>query len=534
MLPGKTFGPEEILEILRRRYWHLLVPVALISALTALIARKLPDRFKAEAVVLVVPQQVPEAYVKSTVTTRLEDRLDSIQDQILTRTRLEKIITDFNLYPDLRKTGIMEDVVEQMRKDLNVQIFKGDAFKVSYIGEQPRLVAQVTDQLASLFIEESLKDRASQTEGTSSFLESELEDARRRLEEQEKKVEQYRMKYSGQLPTQLDSNQSALHNTQLQIQATVETINSARDRRLIVQRSLADVQAGFGVDQTGVAASAPPAATSDTPDGSSKPAPMTSAQQLAAAKMGLTMLRERGEKDDHPDVKAQLRLIADLQNKVNAEELQRPVSGDTSTENLSPAERLRRKRQQDLTDELAQIDKQIAGAQTEEQRLRGVAVDIQKRIDAVPAHESEFTQLTRDYGTLQTMYQQLLTRKEESNIASNLERRQIGEQFRLLDPAHVPEKPVSPNRRQIDLMGFGIGLGVAVALVVLLEFRDSTFRSSEELRALLNVHVLAVVPMMLSDPERKARRRRSWLLGIGLGSTVVVCVAVLAYTLVVR
>jgi polysaccharide chain length determinant protein (PEP-CTERM system associated) len=452
---------------------------------------------------------------------------------ILTRTRLEKIITDFDLYPDLRKTGIMEDVVEQMRKDLNVQIFKGDAFKVSYEGPSPRTVAQVTDQLASLFIEESLKDRASQTEGTSSFLESELEDARRSLEEQEKKVEQYRMKFSGQLPTQLDSNQSALHNTQLQIQATVESINSGRDRRLIVQRELADVQAGFGVDQTGAATSSPPPApTTDPADGSTKPAVMTTAQQLAAAKMGLTILRERGERDDHPDVKAQLRLIDDLQKKVNTEELQRPVSANTSVENLSPAERLRRKRQQDLTDELAQIDKQIAALQAEEQQLRGGATDIQKRIDAVPARESEFTQLTRDYSTLQTIYQQLLTRKEESNIASNLERRQIGEQFRLLDPAHVPERPVSPNRKQIDLMGFGIGLGVAVALVVLLEYRDSAFRTSEELRALLNVQVLAVVPMMLSDGERRSSRRRRWLLGIGCGSTVVICAAVLAYTLV--
>ena len=375
----------------------------------------------------------------------------------------------------------MEDVVEQMRKDLNVQVFKGDAFKVSYEGTSPRTVAKVTDQLASLFIEESLKDRASQTEGTSSFLESELEDARRRLQEQEKKVEQYRMKYSGQLPTQLDSNQAALHNTQLQVQSTVESINAARDRRLIVQRELADVQAGFSVDASGVAAAAPPPppVASDGTDG--KPVTMTAAQQLAAARNGLTMLRQRGEKDDHPDVKAQLRLILQLQNKVNAEDLQRPVSANTSTENLSPAERLRRKRETDLQDELAQLDKQIAAAQSEEQRLRGAADDIQKRIDAVPARESEFTQLTRDYGTLQTIYQQLLARKEESNISANLERRQIGEQFRLLDPAHVPEKPVSPNRRQIDLMGFGIGLGVAVALVVLLEFSDSTFRTADEL-----------------------------------------------------
>src|SRR5262249_41658368 len=160
----------------------------------------------------------------------------------------------------------------------------------------------------------------------------------------------------------------------------VESINAARDRRLIVQRELADVQAGFGVDASGAASSTAPPPPTDSTDGSSKSAVMTAAQQLVAAKAGLTILRQRGERDDHPDVKAQLRLIDDLQKKANAEELQRPVSGDTSEEKLTPAERLRRKRQQDLQDELNQLDKQITAAQGEEQRLRGVSSDIQKRI----------------------------------------------------------------------------------------------------------------------------------------------------------
>ena len=189
MLPGKVYRPEDILLILRRRIWFLLVPFAIVAAATAVISRKLPDLYRSDTLILVVPQRVPESYVKSTVTSRIEDRLQSISQQILSRTRLERIIQDFNLYAEERKTGIMEDIVEQMRSDIKVDVVKGDAFRVSYIGRDPRTVMKVTDRLSSLFIEENLRDREVLAEGTDQFLEAQLEDARRRLAEHEKKLE---------------------------------------------------------------------------------------------------------------------------------------------------------------------------------------------------------------------------------------------------------------------------------------------------------------------------------------------------------
>ena len=140
MLPGKTITAGDAVYVIRRRIWMLLLPLALISAATAVIARLLPDKYRSETLILVVPQQVPESYVRSTVTTRIEDRLQSIAQQILSRTRLERIIQDFNLYEKERRTGIMEDVVEGMRKDINIQVVKGDAFRVTYSGTEPRTV----------------------------------------------------------------------------------------------------------------------------------------------------------------------------------------------------------------------------------------------------------------------------------------------------------------------------------------------------------------------------------------------------------
>ena len=165
---------------------------------TVVVAHYLPNRYRSETVILVVPQQVPESYVRSTVTSRIEDRLQSISQQILSRTRLERIIQDFNLYERERQMGIMEDVVERMRtRDIRVDTLKGDAFRIAFIGDNPMTVMRVTDRLASHFIDENLRDREILAQGTSQFLTVQLEDARRRLIEQEKKLEAYRLRPLG-------------------------------------------------------------------------------------------------------------------------------------------------------------------------------------------------------------------------------------------------------------------------------------------------------------------------------------------------
>ena len=519
MLPGKQYKPEDILRILWRRIWMLLVPLAVVSAATAVAARKLPDQFRSDTLILVVPQRVPESYVKATVTTRIEDRLQSISQQILSRTRLERIIQDFNLYVEERRVGIMEDIVEKMRKDIEVQIVKGDAFRVSYIGSEPRTVMKVTERLASLFIEENLRDREVLAEGTNQFLEAQLEDARRRLMEHEKKLEVYRKQYSGELPSQLDSNMQAIQNTQMQVQQLVESMNRDRDRRLVVERQLADISAEM------------PVVMAAGPDPGDPAAAGTTAQQLAGARAALQALQLR-LKPGHPDIGILQRRIRDLEKKADAEAADAPVSGPEASRPASPAAAFRQKRMNDLRAELDQLDRQIGLKQTEEKRLRSAASGYQARVDMAPTRESEMAELTRDYTTLQTLYASLLTKREDSKIAANLERRQIGEQFKLLDPARMPEKPFSPNRRMINFAGIAAGLAIGLGLIGLLEYRDTSFRTDDEVAGLLALPVLAVVPMMRSEVERRKRLRLRVVMALGLGSTVTACFAVLVYTFV--
>jgi protein tyrosine kinase modulator len=527
MLPGKTYTPEDVLRILRRRFWLLLVPFAVVSAGTAIFARMLPDRYRSEALLLVVPQRVPEAFVRSTVTTRIEDRLQAISAQILSRTKLEQIIREFDLYARERQTGIMEDIVERMRlRDTQLQVSKGDAFTVTYYGPDARTVMKVTERLAGLFIDESLKDRQQLAEGTDQFLESTLEDARRRLKDQEKKLEEYRMRFSGQLPSQVEGNLQAVQTAMSAIKSTDEAISNDRQRRLMLEKTLRELESDAPPPDSTPAVSSPTAGSPDSPTSGS-----TTAQTLAAAKQLLAVMRQHYS-DTWPDVKRQARYVDELQRKLDAEALERPVSVSEPQSPVAAAETTRQRRIASLQDDIAALDRQIAARETEEKRLRAIASGYQTKIEAAPARESEMTELMRDYSTLTNQYTSLLQKREESKIAANLERRQIGEQFKLLDPASMPQKPFSPNRQTINMVGMVAGFALGLGLIALLEYRDVTFKTDEEITNLLALPVLAIVPVMESDADRRRAWRRRWFLNISLGSAVLGCLAVVAYTFV--
>ncbi len=203
MLPGKTYSAEEIVRILRRRKWVVIAPFVVTLAAAAAVTRLLPAQYRSETLIMVMPQRIPESYAKPIVTGRIEDRLPSINEQILSRSRLERIITDFDLYRAQQATGaIMEDLVHQMRNEVVVKLEGKESFRVTYVNRDARTAQKVTERLASLSIEENLKDRQDLTESTNALLESQLQDAKQRLVNHEKKLEDYRRRFSGQLPTQ--------------------------------------------------------------------------------------------------------------------------------------------------------------------------------------------------------------------------------------------------------------------------------------------------------------------------------------------
>jgi protein tyrosine kinase modulator len=504
VLPGKQYTPEDLLTIVRRRWLVIGVPFVLVVLAAAAVSLSLPKRYRSETVILVIPQRVPESYVRSTVSARIEDRLLSISQQILSRTRLERVIQDFNLYQEERRQSLMEDVVARMRNAIWVEVVKGDSFRVSYTGDDPATVQKVTNRLAALFIGENLRDREMLAEGTNQFLQAQLDDARRRLLDNEQKLENYKRTYAGELPTQVGSNLQAMQNVQMQVQALIESLNRDRDRKSAVERTIADLN--LPGDRPG------PAPVASTPQLTDVSVGGSIAEQLAAAQASLQALELRltGE---HPDVARMRRQVAELRQRA-ADTKSGPSLSLEAVETTTPSELAKLNRLQELQTERRNLEEQIVAKTAEERRLRDLTSALQVRIDAVPTREAELTELTRDYATLQNIYNTLLVKREDSKISANLERRQVGEQFKLIDPAGMPEKPVSPNLLRLNLLGAILGLGLGVGLTALLEYRDTSFRTEHDVVGVFALPVLAQIPVMTTAVEAKRRRRRRVAFGV--------------------
>lgn len=502
MLPGKQYSPEDIALILLRRAWIVILTCSVGAGAAYAVAKRLPNQFRSTTLIMLIPQRIPDAYVKAAVTSRIEDRLNTLEDQILSRSRLERIILDLDLYRNLRQTLTMEEVVQRMRdNDITVKTEGKESFRVSYVSREAKTAQQTTDRLASLFIEENMRDRENVAEDTNQFLESQLEDAKRQLVEHEKKLEEYRNRFGGELPSQAAANLQAIQNAQVQLQNLADTADRARERRLVLERQIIDLQ---NEAQPGVL---PASGTPDPLIGES------TAQQLQAAQARLQALLQHA-KPDHPDVRAAERTIRDLQAKLDAEG-RRPSPGAVAIP-VTPAEMMRDRKIRDLRLQMEDIDRQVADKQADEKRLRADVAAYQAKLDAVPKRESDLVELTRDYATLQTTYQNLLTKREEAKLAANLERRNIGEQFKVLDPARVPEKPFSPKRLQIDAGGAAGGLIFGLLIVGLLEYWDSSFKSEDDVVRVLNLRVLALVPLMETQVERRRRKGRLALIGVSV------------------
>lgn len=522
MLPGKKYGIDDVLKILRRRYWLLLVPCAVVGAGAAARAMTLPNMYAAETVIMVTPQQVPENFVQPVSTTSIQERLPTLETTILSRTRLEGIIEKFDLYPVERRQWAMQDVVGLMKRNISTEIRGNSSFRVSYVGDNPQKVKDVTDSLAALFVDLSLRDRQAQADGTTDFLDSELNEVKAKLQIQERRLSDWRVRNASELPTQLEANVSQIQTTQMALRDLRQSMNSDSALRLEYLKQIGDLENPTLVGQS---------LSSANPDAAQAAVASATAgtqQQLATAETALEAEAQRGRKPGHPDYDTAARRVRDLQAK-----LDREVRGVSVPATVSAGELARRRQVGNLKVEVARLDQALAKAAVEEGRLQAAAAEAQRRVDATPQRDTELIELTRDYDTIAGRYKGLLSNIGQSEMAANLERKQAGEQFRLMDPAQLPERPVSPNRRGNVLLGLLIGLGLGAALVVLFEYRDNTFKTDEEIAAHLDLPVLAVVPMMKSEEDlRKFAVRRTFTTA-GLGSVVAACFAFAAWVAVI-
>jgi polysaccharide chain length determinant protein (PEP-CTERM system associated) len=539
MLPGKQYSPADYLAMALRWKWVIVVPFLVGTYVALVISSRQPEIYQSEMLIRVIPQQIPPAFVQSTVTMRTIDRLSALTEQILSRTELERLITGLDLYQEERARLPMQDVVERMRLQYvkiepvyNREARDADSFYVRFKSHDPVTAKRVTERLGALFIDVNSRDRNNLAIQTQQFLVSQLDESKKKLEETEQRMRAFRERYAGRLPTQLAVNMQASQNAQMRASQLAESI--ARDR---VQRTSYALLLEAAENEL-VLVSAPTSTPAQATTNAAGPVPVlgTTAQQLAQARQALAGLELRLTAE-HPDMTRTKSFIAKLEAQLEAETkaaeearlaAEAAVKGaEPLPVTVDPREVTRRARIKQLTTDIETLDRDIARKEEEEMRQRAVVEDLQKRMDQVPGLESEWVALTRDYETQAASYRVLLSKSETAQLAANLEERQIGEQFQVLDPARVPVTPLTVNRVEINGMGAMIGLGVGVMLAGLLELRDRTFHHADDIIDVLKLPVVALVPQVIADADR--RRARLKKLAAAAAATVLVLIGAFGF-----
>jgi polysaccharide chain length determinant protein (PEP-CTERM system associated) len=510
MLPGKKYAIQDYVAVAKRYWWIVVSTTAIATFVALIVSSRQKDSYQSEMLVQIVPQSIPNSMVQSTVTSKTEDRMSSLEAQVRSRAQLERLITDLDLYAEERTRLPMEDVVEKMRGAIVVQLVRpgrmaaADAFYLRFTYHMPDVAARVTTALGGLFIEQNAQERGRLADGTNTFLEAQVVEAKARLAEHEQKVERFRQQHAGRLPTQADFNLQAIQTTQSQLQALVESMARDRDRRLMLERLYRDAS------QEPLPAS-PPLQTGQTPaeGGAAVTLPLKQQLQIARTVLERLEMRMTGE---HPDLRRQRSLVKELEQKVADEAAANAQGIPVTAAAVSPEQLQRREQLRTMAAELESLKRQIDFKEIEERKLRATVNDYQQRLEAIPGVESEWIALNRDYETLQTAYKDLLRKSEESKVGADLERMRGGEQFKIVDTARVPVKPTGPVRLQINAIGVAAGLVLGIAIVAVLFLRDSALRTEADVLGVLALPVLALIPLVIDQGERQRLRRRQALM----------------------
>lgn len=502
---SKSFDMQYLLAIVRRRHIHFLIPLFLGWIIVWTAGWLLPSRYKSGTLILVQQPTMPKDYVTPNVSDNLQDRLQSISQQILSRTRLLYIIDQMNLYSgNGRKQINAEDKVAMMRKDIDIELVRDreneiTAFNIFYTSRDPHIAQKVTGELSNLFINANLEVRQQESEGTTDFLKTQLENARVNLAQQETQIRQFKGEHIGELPTQQTSNLQILSGLQSQLQNEQDALNTAQQQRIYLQTLVNQYKSSSG--------------TTRLPDGTPARLPAVE-QQLDKLRAQLADLSSRYT-DSYPDIKKLKTQIA------AAEKARDSIIADqkTKSNNPSPAADAA-SMPHDSTDVsqnplLLQWQGQLQANQSEiknrEQAVESLKAKIgeyQGRLNQEPLTEQQMADLTRGYDQSKAHYDDLLNKKNQSEMATSMELLQQGERFSVLDPPSLPLKPDFPNRLKFCIMGIGFGLFLGVIVAGGFEFLDGRMHNENEIKKLLPVPVICDIPEIMSPAEEQQARKK--------------------------
>ena len=504
----------DYVEILRRRKWIIVICLALGLAVAGVVFVVVPKVYRSSTLIMVESQKVPADFIKAVMVDTIEERLLSIQQQIFSRTILQKIMDEHRLYKDELQRKTVEEVIEMMRKDIQVKTVDDRsrrnilAFTISYEGENATTVMQVTNKLASLFIEENLKTREQMVEGTAEFLDQEMRVAKEKLERQETALGEFKKRFQGQLPQQVEANLRTLDRLQTDLQNLTDTLRMGEEKRVILEEAIKNP-----------AGETPFAFSSNAPE-----SPLS--VRLSQLRAQLSQLKSE-YKEDYPDVIQTRRQIRELEAQMaggdsqsapaqeGGKEQDMPAAGDSGEPASGEKPRAANRA---LDAQLKALDAELAFRQKKKAALVKQIQALEGRIERVPVHEQELHAILREVENQRRNYETLLSKKMTASISESLEKRQKGERFRIIDPANLPEKPAKPDPVKVFVGGAVGGLALAGGLIWWGDFRNVPFRRPEEVEAVLGLPTLATIPFADSlvaddaagDNARAAPKKGRW------------------------
>jgi polysaccharide biosynthesis transport protein len=495
----------EIKGIIRRRRWQFLIPFFCGWALVWGASWLIPSTYRSVTLILVEQPSVPEKYVQSNIDSNIQGQLDSITQQILSRTRLLRIIESLGLYARERKRKSPDEVVEIMRKDIEIELTHGDdkklsAFNIYYANRDPKMAQAATAELANLFISENLEQRQKRSENTTSFLEDQLDQARAKLTAQEAKLRVFKDQHLGELPTQTQSNLQILTGLQSQVQANQDSLNRAKQQNAYLESLINQYRAmDNGVKSGGEPGGAAGLAAID--------------KELDALKAQLSDLSSHYT-DKHPDVrktKEQIARTEKMRDRIvnemnNPAPSSKPDAAGTATA-LSPKTAPMLEMESQLKANRLEISNREAEIKDEQNKIN----QYQSRLNMAPVMEQQFADITRDYDQSKADYESLLAKKNQSEMSTDLEKTQQGEHFRMLDPPNLPEKPFKPNRLMLCVAGLAAGFLLGGGLAFGQEKLSGKIYSEREIKKIVPFEVIAEIPPIESLEEQSSNRRGTWI-----------------------
>lgn len=510
------------LGVVRRRHLHFLIPLFIGWVAVWALSWVLPPRYQSGTLILVEQPTMPKDYVTPNVTDDLQARMQSITQQILSRTRLLHIIEQYNLYSLPHGVRSPDEKVEQMRKDTDIELVRDarsdqiTAFNVYYTSRDARIAQQVTGELTNLFINENLEVRQQHSENTTKFLETQLQDARDNLAGQEEKVRVFKAQHVGEMPGQLASDLQILNGLQSQLQSEEDALNAAKQQHVYLQ-TLADEYRSLE----------PPSKSAD----GSAAGLQSQDQELDKLRTQLADISSRYT-ERHPDVRQLREQIAEAEKQrdqlIATLKTNSPSKTSEQSNSLPP--------DSDPTQEsmLLEVQSQLQSNQLEVRNrehsvaaLKAKIEDYQTRLNQEPIREQQLADLTRGYDQSKANYDDLLKKKNESAMATSMELLQQGERFRIIDPPSFPQKPKFPNRLRFCGIGLGLGLALGILVAGAFEMVDDRIHDEKELKKLLPPEIISEIPTIMNLSDREAQTRRVW---IGCATAAVVLATILIGT----